>query len=109
MSTNVKRLKPSSLLPWSPSALEPSARAPTTNINADLLIVARYGGEEFAVILPCTPLTAAVHVLQAIQQGVAVSYNFTTRNIIYWSEQFYYSSLDIFFRTKIFPVNITPN
>jgi hypothetical protein len=34
MSTNVKKLKPSSLLHKSPLA---SARAPTTNINANLL------------------------------------------------------------------------
>lgn len=33
-------------------------------------LVARYGGEEFAVILPFTPVTGAVHVAEAIRQGV---------------------------------------
>jgi diguanylate cyclase (GGDEF)-like protein len=33
-------------------------------------LVARYGGEEFAVILPCTPISGAVHVAEAIRQGI---------------------------------------
>jgi diguanylate cyclase (GGDEF)-like protein len=32
--------------------------------------VARYGGEEFVVILPCTPITGAVQVAEAIRQAV---------------------------------------
>ncbi len=33
-------------------------------------LVARYGGEEFVVILPCTPITGAVQVAEAIRQAV---------------------------------------
>lgn len=33
-------------------------------------LVARYGGEEFVVILPCTPITGAVHVAEAMRKSV---------------------------------------
>lgn len=32
--------------------------------------MARYGGEEFVIILPCTPITGAVHVAEAIRASV---------------------------------------
>jgi diguanylate cyclase (GGDEF)-like protein len=46
------------------------ARAIQRAVKRAADLVARYGGEEFVVILPCTAITGALQVAEAIRQSV---------------------------------------
>ncbi|MFE4107273.1 response regulator [Almyronema epifaneia] len=52
--------------------LQQIAQTIRTLVNRPADLVARYGGEEFCLVLPKTPLAGAVHIVNQIQQAIAL-------------------------------------